>query len=311
MATPIPLRIGTRGSPLALIQARNVQARLAAAHPHIAAEGAIAIQTIVTSGDTVQDRTLVDIGGKGLFTKEIDAALLEGRVALAVHSLKDLPTVLPDGIALVCVPEREDPRDALISSVGDTIAALPKGAVVGSASLRRAAQLLHRRPDLKLVPLRGNVGTRIAKLDRGEVQATLLAMAGLRRLGATERAHPIAPEEILPAVGQGALAITCRTDDRATRDLLAPLDDKGAHTAILAERAFLAELDGSCRTPIAALAELKGDRLTLRGLVATPDGKELLETRREGPRSDAEAMGKDAGAELLKRCGPAFFAFKG
>src|SRR5262249_42630381 len=157
-----------------------------------------------------------------------DAALLDGRVALAVHSLKDLPTVLPDGIDLVCVPEREDPRDALISSVGTSIAALPKGAVVGTASLRRAAQLLHRRPDLKTVPLRGNVGTRIAKLDRGEVQATLLAMAGLRRLGATERAHPIAPEEILPAVGQGALAITCRSDDQATRDLLAPLDDKDA-----------------------------------------------------------------------------------
>ncbi|HEY1723048.1 MAG TPA: hydroxymethylbilane synthase [Magnetospirillaceae bacterium] len=309
MADMNPLRIGTRGSPLALVQARNVQARLAAAHPGLA--DAIAIEAIVTSGDTVQDRTLVDIGGKGLFTKEIDAALLDGRVALAVHSLKDLPTVLPDGIALVCVPEREDPRDALISSVGDTIASLPKGAVVGTASLRRAAQLLHRRPDLKTVPLRGNVGTRIAKLDRGEVQATLLAMAGLRRLGATERAHPLSTDEILPAVGQGALAITCRSDDKATRDLLAPLDHADAHTAILAERAFLAELDGSCRTPIAALAEVNGDRLTLRGLIATPDGKELLETQRDGHRNDAARMGKDAGAELLKRCGPAFFAFKG
>ncbi len=311
MANPLPLRIGTRGSPLALVQARGVQARLAAAHPALAGNGAIAIETFVTSGDTVQDRTLVDIGGKGLFTKEIDAALLDGRVALAVHSLKDLPTVLPDGIALVCVPEREDPRDALISSVGASIAALPQGVVVGTASLRRAAQLLHRRPDLKIVPFRGNVGTRIAKLDRGEVQATLLAMAGLRRLGATERAHPIAAKDILPAVGQGALAITCRSDDRVTRDLLAPLDDKTAHTAILAERAFLAELDGSCRTPIAALAELRGGQLTLRGLIATPDGKELLETVREGPAGDAARMGQDAGAELLKRCSPAFFAFKG
>jgi hydroxymethylbilane synthase len=309
MATTPILRIGTRGSPLALVQARGVQARLAAAHPGLAAD-AIAIETIVTSGDTVQDRTLVDIGGKGLFTKEIDTALLDGRVALAVHSLKDLPTVLPEGIDLVCVPEREDPRDALIGSVGTSIAALPQGAVVGTASLRRAAQLLHRRPDLKTVPLRGNVGTRIAKLDRGEVQATLLAMAGLRRLGATDRAHPLAPEEILPAVGQGALAITCRSDDKATRDLLASLDDKNAHTAILAERAFLAVLDGSCRTPIAALAEVRGDRLTLRGLVATPDGRELLETAREGHRTDAARMGQDAGAELLRRCGPAFFSFK-
>jgi hydroxymethylbilane synthase len=310
MATIPQLRIGTRGSPLALVQARGIQARLQAAHAALA-EGAIAIETIVTSGDTVQDRTLVDIGGKGLFTKEIDAALLDGRIALAVHSLKDLPTVLPDGIDLVCVPEREDPRDALISGVGTSIAALPQGAVVGTASLRRAEQLLHRRPDLKTVPLRGNVGTRIAKLDRGEVQATLLAMAGLRRLGATDRAHPIAPEEILPAVGQGALAITCRSNDRSTRDLLAPLDDKDAHTAILAERAFLKVLDGSCRTPIAALAEVNGDRLRFRGLVATPDGKELLETARDGHRGDAAKMGEDAGVELLKRCGPAFFSFKG
>jgi hydroxymethylbilane synthase len=308
MALKLPVRIGTRGSPLALAQARGVEARLAAAHSPLLDVGSTAIEAIVTTGDTVQDRTLVDIGGKGLFTKEIDAALLDGRIALAVHSLKDLPTVLPEGIVLACVSEREDPRDALIGA--PSIAALPQGAVVGTASLRRAAQLLHRRPDLNVVPLRGNVGTRIAKLDRGEVQATVLALAGLRRLRRTERAVPIAPEEILPAVGQGALAITCRSEDADTRTLLALIDNADAHTAILAERAFLATLDGSCRTPIAALAEIVGDGLVLRGLVATPDGRELLETRREGHRSDAEALGRDAGTELLRRCGPAFFALK-
>ncbi len=308
MALTLPVRIGTRGSPLAVVQARQIEARLAAAHPVLAQPGAMAIDTIVTSGDRVQDRTLVDIGGKGLFTKEIDTALLEGRIALAVHSLKDLPTVLPDGIVLACVPEREDPRDALIGA--PSIAALPAGAVIGTASLRRAAQLLHRRPDLQVVPLRGNVGTRIAKVDRGEVRATLLALAGLRRLGRTDRATPVPPEEILPAVGQGALAITCRADDLETRALLAPLDDPDIHTAVLAERAFLATLDGSCRTPIAALAEIEDRRLTLRGLVATPDGRELLETRCEGSRGDAEALGRSAGEDLLRRCGPAFFAFK-
>jgi len=305
-----PLRIGTRGSPLALAQAHGVRNRLAAAHAALAPEGAISVVPIVTTGDKTQDRTLADIGGKGLFTKEIDLALFDGSIDLAVHSLKDLPTEMPEGIALCCIPEREDPRDALIARSARSIAELPKGAVVGTASLRRAAQLLHRRPDLRVMPLRGNVETRIAKVDRGDADATLLALAGLRRLGRTDRAHPISTEEMLPAVGQGAIAITCRAGDTATLALLAPLDDAAVHTAILAERAFLRVLDGSCRTPIAALAELVGDRLTLRGLVATPDGRELLETRREGQRADAEAIGHDAGAELLARCGPAFFSFK-
>jgi hydroxymethylbilane synthase len=306
------LRIGTRGSPLALAQARRVGERLAAAHPALAAEGAIEITPIVTSGDQTQDRALAEIGGKGLFTKEIDIATLDGSVDLAVHSLKDLPTDMPPGILLACVPEREDVRDVLIARAARSIAALPPGAVVGTASLRRAAQLLNRRPDLRVVTMRGNVGTRIAKVERGEVDATLLALAGLKRLGhdAHGLAHPIAVDEMLPAVGQGAIAITCRTEDSATRTLLARLDLADAHTAILAERAFLRVLDGSCRTPIAALATLSGDTLSLRGLVATPDGKQLLETRREGPRGQAEAIGRDAGAELLARCGPDFFAFK-
>jgi hydroxymethylbilane synthase len=311
MTSPAPLRIGTRGSPLALAQARRVQTWLASAHPALSAEGAVEIVTIVTTGDTVQNRTLADIGGKGLFTKEIDVALLDGRVDLAVHSLKDLPTVLPDGLTLPCIPEREDVRDALIATAARSIAELPRGAVVGTASLRRAAQLLHRRPDLRVVPLRGNIDTRIAKVERGEVDATLLAMAGLRRLDRAGRAVPIAVEEMLPAVGQGAIAVTCRTGDARVLSLLAPLDRPDAHTAILAERAFLAALDGSCRTPIAALATLAGERLAMRGLVATPDGRELLETSVTGVRADAERLGREAGEALLARCGPSFFAFKG
>ncbi len=311
MTSPAPLRIGTRGSPLALAQARRVQTWLAAAHPALSADGAVEIVTIVTTGDTVQNRTLAEIGGKGLFTKEIDVALLERRIDLAVHSLKDLPTVLPDGLTLPCIPEREDVRDALIAKAARSIAELPQGAVVGTASLRRAAQLLHRRPDLRVAPLRGNVDTRIAKVERGEVDATLLALAGLRRLDRAGRAMPIAVEEMLPAVGQGAIAVTCRTGDARVHSLLAPLDRPDAHTAILAERAFLAALDGSCRTPIAALATLAGDRLAMRGLVATPDGRELLETSVTGVRADAERLGREAGEGLLARCGPSFFAFKG
>lgn len=310
MTSPAPLRIGTRGSPLALAQARRVQARLAATHPEFASAGAVEIVTIVTTGDTVQNRPLADIGGKGLFTKEIDLALLQGRVDFAVHSLKDLPTVLPAGLALVCIPEREDVRDALIARSARSIAELPQGAVVGTASLRRAAQLLHRRPDLRVVPLRGNVDTRIAKVDRGEVDATLLALAGLRRLDRTGRAVPVETDEMLPAVGQGAIAVTCRSDDARTRRLLAPLDLPDAHTAILAERAFLAALDGSCRTPIAALATLSGDRLALRGLVASPDGRDLHEIAVAGARAEAERVGREAGEALLARCGPSFFSFK-
>ena len=262
-----------------------------------------------STGDKVRDRPLAEIGGKGLFTKEIDEAMLAGRIDVAVHSMKDLPTWLPDGIVLACMLPREDPRDALICARGQSLSALPAGSIVGTASLRRKAQVLHRRPDLRVVPLRGNVHTRLRKVSRGEVDATLLALAGLRRLGLGDAATAVlAAEEMLPAVGQGAIGLTCRTADAAARDLLAALDHSATTTRVSAERAMLEVLDGSCRTPIAALAELDGaDGLSLRGLVARPDGSELLETARAGAAADAGALGRDAGDELRRRAGPGFF----
>jgi hydroxymethylbilane synthase len=306
-----PLRIGTRGSPLALAQAHEVQARLAAAHPDLARPRAIDIVVIKTTGDMVLDRTLAAIGGKGLFTKEIDEAQLEGRIDIAVHSMKDVPTVLPDGIVLPCILEREDTRDAFLSLKAKRLADLPAGAVVGTASLRRGAQILYRRPDLKVEPLRGNVQTRMRKLEEGVVDATLLAMAGLRRLGLADRvSSSLEPEEMLPAVAQGAIGITCRAGDAVSHHWLAPLDHADSHLRVLAERAFLTVLDGSCRTPIGGLAELAGDRLTFRGLVIRPDGSQAHEIRLEGRRPDAVAMGRAAGEDLLGRCGPDFFDFK-
>ncbi len=305
------LRIGSRGSPLALVQARLFADLLAAAEPALAAAGGCEIAAIVTSGDQAQDRSLAEIGGKGLFTKEIDAALLQGRIDLAVHSLKDLPTDLPAGIVLACVPERADPRDGLAARGAHSLADLAPGAKVGTASLRRAALVRARRPDVNCLPLRGNVETRLRKLDAGQVDAVLLAMAGLDRLGLGGRAVALAPDEMLPAVGQGALAVTCRADDAAMRARLAALDHAESRDAIAAERAFLAELDGSCRTPIAALAEISGGRLTLRGLVASVDGNRVIEARREGDRQDAEKIGRGAAAEILARGGPALLPGKG
>ncbi len=305
------LRIGTRGSPLALAQAHETRDRLAAAHSELAAPGAIEIVIIKTTGDMVLDRTLSEIGGKGLFTKEIDEAMLDGRIDIAVHSMKDVPTVLPDGIVLPCILPREDPRDAFMCLKAAGLAELPAGSVVGTASLRRGAQILFRRPDLKVVPLRGNVQTRMKRLEEGVVDATLLALAGLRRLGLAERASAvIAPEDMLPAVAQGAIGITCRSADEKAHRWLAPLDCPDSHVRVIAERAFLAVLDGSCRTPIAALAELDGDRIGFRGLIIRPDGTEAHETARAGGRSDAAAMGRDAGEELLGKAGPGFFDFK-
>jgi hydroxymethylbilane synthase len=302
------LRIGTRGSPLALAQAHETRDRLMAAHATLAAPGAIEIVVIKTTGDMVLDRTLADIGGKGLFTKEIDEAMLDGRIDIAVHSMKDVAPVLPDGIALPCILPREDPRDAFLSLTAASLAALPAGAVVGTASLRRGAQVLYRRPDLKVVPLRGNVQTRLKRLEEGTVDATLLALAGLRRLGLAERATAVLDEgDFLPAVAQGAIGITCRTGDERCHHLLAALDDRTSHVRVIAERAFLQVLDGSCRTPIAALARLDGDALSFRGLILRPDGSEGFETVRSGSAVDAEAMGRDAGDELLRRAGPGFF----
>ncbi|MCH7711601.1 MAG: hydroxymethylbilane synthase [Proteobacteria bacterium] len=303
------LRIGTRRSPLALAQSESVRAQLSALHPGLEIE----IETILTSGDRFIDRDLSAIGGKGLFTKEIDEALIAGRVDIAVHSMKDVPTWLPDGLGIFCLLEREDPRDVFISAAASGLGGLEPGATVGTASLRRKAQILNAHPDLVVVPLRGNVHTRIEKIERGEADATLLALAGLKRLGIAEGAGTVLEtDEMLPAVGQGAIGIECRADDARVRDLIAPLNHAPTLTRVTAERAALAALDGSCRTPIAALAEFEGadegtGTLALKVLIAKPDGSALFDTRRRGPAAEAEAMGKDAGEELRQTAGPGFF----
>lgn len=302
-----PLRIGTRGSPLALAQAHETRDRLMAAHG--LPQAALVIEVIRTTGDRVQDRALSEIGGKGLFTKEIEEALLGGAIDIAVHSMKDMPTVLPDGLGIECLLPREDVRDAFVSHRHAGIAALPRGAVVGSSSLRRRAQLLNRRPDLSVVEFRGNVQTRLAKLEAGVAEATFLACAGLRRLGLDAlAANAIEVDEMLPAVAQGAIGIEVRLGDEGVAALLAPIHDAATATRLAAERAFLAGLDGSCRTPIAGLAEIDGDRLRFRGEIVRPDGSESLTTAREGALSEAAAMGADAATELRGRGGGDFFA---
>ena len=305
--SPLPLRIGTRGSPMALHQTALMRDRLLAAHPDLAAPGAVEIVTIRTTGDRVQDRRLAEIGGKGLFTKEIEEALFAKRIDLAVHSLKDVETWLPDGLALACVLPRDDPRDAFLSLRASSFASLPKGASIGTASLRRQAQLLRRRPDLRIVPIRGNVGTRLGKLEAGEVEALVLALSGLERLGMAKRATEILSLEVmLPAVGQGVLAIECRTGDDELRPLLAPLHDAGTAACVMAERAMLAALDGSCRTPIAGLAELDGDKLMLEGLLLKPDGSAEIRGRHTAGIGNAERLGTELGADLRRRAGPGF-----
>ena len=301
-----PLLIGTRGSPLALWQAEYVRAGLIARH---GGELEAALSVITTSGDRIKDKPLRDFGGKGLFTKEIDEALLEGRVDMAVHSMKDLETELPAGIAIVAVLKRADPRDAFISRAAPSLAALPPGAVVGTSSLRRQAQVRRARPDLRVTDLRGNVETRLAKLDAGRADATLLAMAGLDRLGlASEATAVLSTDEMLPAVAQGAIGVVARADDAKTHALLAPLNDAPSATAIACERAFLARLDGSCKTPIAGLAEIADGSLRFRGLILTPDGSEWHFVEMDGPAEDAERIGGEAGDDLLTRAGPDFIA---
>ncbi len=294
------LSIGTRRSPLALAQAYAVQAALGTALERTADE--LPLNAMTSTGDRIQDRSLAAAGGKGLFTKELDEALLGGSIDLAVHSAKDLPTALPDGLAIVgCLP-REDARDVLITPLAPDIAGLPQGTVVGSASLRRQAILLRARPDLRVVLLRGNVGTRLAKLENGEVGATLLALAGLKRLGLTQHATAVLSlDEMLPAVGQGIIAIVARASDERVRSAIARISDRSAERVLEAERAFLAVLDGSCRTPIAGHAVLDGGEIRLRGLVLTPDGREALETALSGPVEDAERIGREAGMELRSR----------
>ncbi len=302
------LKIGTRGSPLALAQAREVAERLSAAHRDLAAPGAVETVVIRTTGDAVQHRPLAEIGGKGLFTKEIDDALLSGAVDIAVHSMKDVPTWLPDGVDIPCLLPREDPRDALFADGCARLDDLPQGAVVGTAALRRQAQVLARRPDLKVVPIRGNVQTRLRKLAEGQVDATMLAVAGLRRLGMTDRITAMLPtEEMLPAVAQGAIGVACRSGDATARGRLEALHCAETGTCVAAERALLTELDGSCRTPIAALARLGDDgRLSFDALIARPDGTEVLREHRAGASQDAEDLGRDAALALKSRAGPGF-----
>jgi len=301
------LRIGTRGSPLALAQARMVRARLAAQHG--VDEERIILTVIRTTGDVIQDRTLAAAGGKGLFTKEIEEALRADAIDLAVHSAKDVPTVLPDGLILTAVLPREDARDVFIGRTVKTLRELPAGAVVGTASLRRQAIVKRLRPDLEVVPIRGNVDTRLRKVGEGVVDATLLALAGLKRLGLADAASSIFTlEEFLPAVGQGIVAIETRADDGRTRTLLEAINHAETAIALAAERAFLAVLDGSCRTPIAGHATVADGRLRLRGLIAKPDGSESFECRREGMSGEALALGADAGAELKRRAGADFLA---
>jgi hydroxymethylbilane synthase len=303
----IILRIGTRGSPLALAQAHAVRDRLAAAHGWD--QAAIEVRAIRTSGDLIQDRPLADAGGKGLFTKEIEQALIDGAIDLAVHSAKDMPTVLPDGLVLAACLAREDVRDAFISRKASDLRALPAGSVVGTSSLRRQAQVLRLRPDLRVANFRGNVETRLRKLDQGVADATLLALAGLKRLGLAHAATAILPvEEFLPAVGQGAIAIETRAADARVRDLVAGVDHADTSAALAAERAFLAVLDGSCRMPIAGHAAVTGASLQFRGMILRPDGSEAHETACGGSRADAAALGAEAGRELKRRAPADFFA---
>ena len=300
------IRIGTRGSPLALVQAEETRRRLSAT-----AAGAgldVSIRPIKTTGDRITDRPLTEAGGKGLFTKEIDEALLAGAVDIGVHSAKDLPTELPAGLIIAACLPRADARDAFISHKAKRLVDLPAGAVVGTSSLRRKALALRLRPDLTIVDLRGNVETRLRKLEEGRADATLLAIAGLNRLGLADRATSLlTPEAWLPAVGQGTIAIVARANDTATRARLAAIDDPATSTSLVAERAFLAVLDGSCRTPIGGYAEVDGDGLFFRGIIVKPDGSEFHETSRRGAADVAATIGAEAGRDLLARGGPGFF----
>lgn len=301
------LRIGTRGSPLALAQTQALRRALSAAHGWD--ESAVALTVIKTSGDLIQDRPLTALGGKGLFTKEIEQALLDGAIDLAVHSAKDMPTVLPPGLTLIgCLP-RADPRDAFISPRAKSLHVLPPHAVVGTASLRRAAMVRRCRADLSVVSLRGNVETRLKKLEAGAIDATLLALAGLNRLGLERAATAVlSVDEFLPAVGQGIIVIEARTRDAAIHDLVAPVDHAATSTALQAERAFLGELDGSCRTPIAGHATLCDGTVRLRGMILKPDGSKVHETTRSGPLADAARLGGEAGRELKAAVPADFFS---
>lgn len=290
------IRIATRQSPLALWQAQYVQSQLMACHPGLQVE----LVPMVTKGDIILDTPLAKVGGKGLFVKELELAMLDGRADIAVHSMKDVPVEFPEGLGLVTICEREDPRDAFVSNQYASLAALPHGSIVGTSSLRRQCQLRQKRPDLVIRDLRGNVGTRLSKLDNGEYDAIILAVAGLKRLGLENRiSAALTPEECLPAVGQGAVGIECRLDDQFTRDLLAPLAHRETTLRVQAERAMNMRLEGGCQVPIGSYAELDGDELWLRALVGAPDGSQMVCGERRGPAADAEIMGVDLAEELL------------
>ncbi|MBS0238778.1 MAG: hydroxymethylbilane synthase [Proteobacteria bacterium] len=298
------IRIGTRGSPLALAQAHEVRARLMAAHG--LSESAISINVIKTTGDRVLDRPLADVGGKGLFTKEIEDALLANEVDVGVHSMKDMQTVLPGGLAVGAVLPREDPRDAFISLRHADFNALPLNAVVGTSSLRRKSQVLNARPDLRVVEFRGNVQTRLRKLEEGVAEATFLAVAGLKRLGMQDRiTAPVPTERMLPAVAQGVIALEIRDGDEAIAALIAPLNDPETAVAATAERTFLARMEGSCRTPIAGYAVINAGELLFRGQILSVDGSRSYNVSRSGPPENASDLGLAAADEILTKADPA------
>ncbi|MGD9913449.1 MAG: hydroxymethylbilane synthase [Rhizobiaceae bacterium] len=301
------LRIGTRGSPLAMAQARETRARLMAAHG--LPEEAFAIEPITTSGDRIQDRPLSEAGGKGLFTKELEEALIAGRIDFAVHSSKDMPTVLPDGLVLSTFLPREDPRDAFVGRQAQRLADMPRGAVVGSSSLRRQALIRRMRPDLSVVMFRGNVNTRLRKLDEGVAGGTLLAYAGLKRLGRDDVVTELLPLDVFPpAPGQGAIGIEQRAGDERVATYLAAINDAATEAALACERAFLGVLDGSCRTPIAGYASIEHGRISFSGMVLTPDGAQAHEIGGSGMIGDAQEIGRDAGERLRAKAGPGFLA---
>lgn len=298
-------KIGTRGSPLALWQAHEVRRCLMADFD--LPEEAFEIMVIKVTGDMIQDRALKEIGGKGLFTREIEEALLAAKIDIAVHSMKDMPVLQPEGLLLDCYLKRADVRDGFVSLSAQGIADLPQGATVGSSSLRRRAQLALRRPDLQLVEFRGNVQTRMQKLRDGVAAATFLAMAGVTRLGMADVARPIEVDDMLPAVAQGAIGVERRVDDARATAMLAAIHDTPTGQQLAAERAFLAHLDGSCETPIAGLAILNGDKLWLRGEILRPDGSQVIAGDIRGPIADGAALGQALAERLLAQAGPNFF----
>jgi hydroxymethylbilane synthase len=306
MASSGTLRIGTRGSELALAQAHELKGRILAANP--GSEPQVEIIVISTAGDRVQDRPLSEIGGKGLFTMEIEEQLADGRIDLAVHSSKDMPTALPEGLELSCFLPREGVADAFLSGKAGSIRELAHGAVIGSSSLRRQALIRRMRPDLQVVGFRGNVGTRLRKLSEGVADATLLAEAGLRRLGLAHHITALLPvDEFPPAPGQGAICVETRTGDTVTGAYLAGVNHAPTRTMLVCERTFLAGLDGSCRTPIAGNARIEAGRIAFHGMIITPDGREAHETRLEGGEGDAAAIGAEAAERLKRAAGPGFF----